>query len=144
MNLSLQQRLTARLAPDAETGCLLWTGARNSSGYGLIRVHNYPHLVHRVAWELENGPIGDGMTIDHVWARGCFNRNCANVAHMEVVTSRENTLRGNSAAARNAVKTHCPKGHPYDDQNTYLDPRGKRNCRTCARLKDMRRVRRRT
>ena len=28
-------------------------------------------------------------------------------------------------------KTHCPNGHPYTTNNTYLDPRGYRNCRTC-------------
>jgi len=28
-------------------------------------------------------------------------------------------------------KTHCPNGHPYTPDNTYIDPRGYRNCRTC-------------
>ena len=36
-------------------------------------------------------------------------------------------LRGH----RNARKTHCPKGHPYDEENTYLAPDGARQCRTC-------------
>lgn len=31
----------------------------------------------------------------------------------------------------NEQKTHCPKGHPYDEENTYLY-RGRRNCRRCA------------
>jgi hypothetical protein len=34
-------------------------------------------------------------------------------------------------AARNAAKTHCPRGHPYDDANTYISPRGSRICRKC-------------
>jgi hypothetical protein len=29
-------------------------------------------------------------------------------------------------------KTHCPKGHPYNDENTYVSPKGIRNCRTCG------------
>lgn len=29
------------------------------------------------------------------------------------------------------AKTHCPKGHPYDETNTVLLSRGKRGCRTC-------------
>jgi len=33
----------------------------------------------------------------------------------------------------NSVKTHCPKGHPYDGENLYVSPRGYRNCRACAR-----------
>jgi hypothetical protein len=27
-------------------------------------------------------------------------------------------------------KTHCPNNHPYTPDNTYIDPRGYRNCRT--------------
>ncbi len=34
---------------------------------------------------------------------------------------------------RNSVKTHCPKNHPYDEKNTYINPHtGGRVCRTCA------------
>lgn len=32
-----------------------------------------------------------------------------------------------------ADRTHCPKGHPYDQENTYRDPRGRRGCRACNR-----------
>jgi hypothetical protein len=31
------------------------------------------------------------------------------------------------------LKTACPSGHPYDEANTYVDPKGARRCRTCAR-----------
>jgi hypothetical protein len=30
-------------------------------------------------------------------------------------------------------KTHCPAGHPYDDANTYVNPKGWRCCRLCQR-----------
>ena len=34
----------------------------------------------------------------------------------------------------NKLKTHCPKGHPYDEENTYRTPStGGRMCRTCMR-----------
>lgn len=38
--------------------------------------------------------------------------------------------------------THCPQGHPYDDDNTYWyrkDSYRARHCRTCRRLSDKRR-----
>lgn len=34
---------------------------------------------------------------------------------------------------RNKLKTHCPKGHPYDEVNTILSKDGRRCCRACAK-----------
>lgn len=35
---------------------------------------------------------------------------------------------------RNTAKTHCPRGHPYDEDNTYINPNTNyRACRECAR-----------
>jgi hypothetical protein len=31
----------------------------------------------------------------------------------------------------NARKTHCPQGHEYTPENTYVQPKGSRACRTC-------------
>lgn len=43
---------------------------------------------------------------------------------------RHGTYR-NAIAEKNAEKTHCPRGHEYDDSNTYLAPSGRRFCRAC-------------
>ena len=32
-----------------------------------------------------------------------------------------------------ASKTHCKRGHPFDADNTYYTPDGRRRCRTCLR-----------
>jgi hypothetical protein len=37
-----------------------------------------------------------------------------------------------------ANKTRCPQGHDYSSENTYIDPRGRRSCRTCRRAWDRR------
>jgi hypothetical protein len=34
---------------------------------------------------------------------------------------------------RNTAKTHCPKGHAYDESNTLTSSRGWRYCRSCHR-----------
>lgn len=34
---------------------------------------------------------------------------------------------------RNLARTHCVNGHPYDAENTRIDYRGNRQCRTCLR-----------
>lgn len=90
---TLRERLYSRLVPDPVTGCLLWTGCLNSRGYGCIGVGGKSQLVHRVAWELEHGPIPESLTIDHVYDRGCRHKRCANVAHLEPVTRAQNCRR---------------------------------------------------
>lgn len=139
--------MSERLTPDEyeakypSTDCLLWDGALTQDGYGAV----YPKArgkwksrrrVHRVVWVEANGPIPEGMTIDHL----CRSRNCINIDHLEVVTKKENTLRGNSPAAQHARKTHCIYGHEYTPENTYTN-RGKRNCKACRRTRDRERWR---
>jgi len=72
------------------------------------------------------------MTIDHVKERGCTSTLCVNPYHLEAVTNRDNLLRGATLAAKEVKATHCPQGHPYDDENTYVC-RGRRYCRVCRR-----------
>lgn len=142
---SLRERLFDRVAscPDSGCACLLWLGYKNPNGYGRIQVNDRSRPVHRVAWELERGPIPEGMVLDHVRARGCVHRNCVNVIHLEPVTIRENLLRGDTIPAARAAKTHCVRGHLFDEANTYRHhSRGERRCRTCNRDR-MRQQRRR-
>jgi hypothetical protein len=129
---TLRERLLSRLIIDRDTGCLLWTGARNTKGYGVIREGGRGSrqlMVHRVVYEMFASPIPDGLQLDHL----CRVRHCANVAHLEPVTCRENLLRGDTIAAAHAAKTHCPQGHPYDEANTYVSPNRQRFCRKCTR-----------
>jgi len=114
---------------DQSGDCWEWKATKQPKGYGLFGLEGQSRLAHRVAYELTIGPIPEGLVIDHL----CRNRSCVNPAHMEPVTSRENTLRGKTLAAENVKKTHCPKGHPYAGENLYIQPRtGKRFCRACA------------
>lgn len=131
--IPIRDRIFRRLAPDP-SGCLLWTGPVTDNGYAKITVNRHSVLVHRFMWELLKGPIPEGYTIDHVKARGCTHRHCANIAHLEPVTRGENVLRGDTIPAANASKTQCGTcGAPYDSLNTYVSPTGKRDCRACRR-----------
>lgn len=129
MNATLRERIESRLALDPQTGCLLWPGAK-ANGYGQIKAGSRIAYVHRVMWELEHGPIPPGLVIDHVKTLGCTHRHCANVAHLELVTTAENNRR--------AAREQCKRGHLFDEANTrlYADkrrPQVRRICRTCSR-----------
>jgi hypothetical protein len=109
--------------------CWLWRGGPKDPGvYGQFTLHGRQELAHRFAYESLVGPIPSRHTLDHL----CRNPRCVNPEHLEPVTHRENILRGTSPAAANARKTHCPRGHPYDEENTVMY-RGGRYCRACRR-----------
>jgi len=112
-----------------ENGCWIWTGHLHKNGYGKLTWHQKTVTAHRLIYEYYHGQIDPSLTIDHL----CRNRACCNPVHLEQVTMKENVLRGTSFAATNAVKTHCPKGHPYTPENTSLHT-GRRHCRICDRL----------
>jgi hypothetical protein len=109
--------------------CWLWTGGLTRDGYGVFWVNRKQRRpAHRWSYEHFVGPIPEGLQIDHL----CRVRRCVNPDHLEPVTNRENILRGDTFAAANGRKTHCPKGHPYEGENLY-EIRGERRCRACNR-----------
>ena len=124
----------ARVDRSSPYGCWPWLGRLYPAGYGECHLFGEGYA-HRIAYILTRGPIPKGLQIDHL----CRNRACANPEHLEAVTQRENILRGTGASARNAVKTHCIRGHEFTPENTYREPTGGRRCRTCFREWDRRR-----
>lgn len=140
---SVGERLWRRVQRGGPDDCWLWLGATNGNGYGVIGTGGRGGrqvYVHRVVWELERGPIPDGLEVDHL----CRVRNCVNIRHLELVTHRENNHRSPlTLVGLNANKTHCPAGHPYDGANTYHPPGApnSRMCRACMAIREARRVR---
>lgn len=103
-------------------GCWEWTAATRD-GYGLFRVEGKLVSAHRWRWEWDNGPVPEGLELDHL----CRNRRCVRPDHIEAVTHKENVRRGDSGW-KEAEKKTCPKGHPYDT----IDSQGKRRCSICV------------
>ena len=109
----------------------LWTGTTATNGYGRVDVNGRNQAAHRVAYEWLVGPIPDSLELDHL----CAVRNCVNPKHLEPVTHRENTLRGNTITAAQAARTHCPQGHELGGENLVPSSlrKGRRDCLTCSR-----------
>ncbi|MGO4751896.1 HNH endonuclease signature motif containing protein [Streptomyces sp. 2MCAF27] len=90
-------RFLPKVQPRNSDGCLLWD-ASVSGGYGQFHLNGRYVRAHRVAWEYRNGPVPEGLELDHVFARGCRSPLCVNTEHLEVVTRSENELRKYAAA----------------------------------------------
>lgn len=85
---------------DRSGACWIWKGAGNSAGYGRFRpVSGVLVYAHRYAYELANGPIQEGMSIDH----RCHNRMCVNPNHLRVVSHKQNAENQRGAQRNNAV-----------------------------------------
>lgn len=115
---------------DPATGCIIWIGARNDKGYAHFGVGGKTTAAYRWIWERNEGPIPQGMELDHL----CRNRACVNLLHLEVVTHRENVRRGHGVPGVNARRTHCIRGHEFTAENTVINSKGNRNCLICLRV----------
>ena len=106
-------------------------GSKNTSGH--IQVHlvgDRLYLVHRLVLLAFTGPCPDGMEICH---------NDGDHANNALQNLRYDTRSANQfdrvrhGTHHNAVKTHCPQGHPLSGENLYSQPGNRRVCRTCKR-----------
>lgn len=119
-----------------DNGCWEWTGSLSSNGYGMIWHNDHIVRAHRFVYEyITHSVIPDAKEVDHL----CRNHQCVNPRHLEVVTHRENVMRGINPTLlkeRMLAITHCPRGHEYSKENTYINPKGYRFCRACKVISD--------
>lgn len=96
--------------------------------YGSFWINNSTRVAHKMAYEFLIGAVPEGTELDHLchsqaYERGecgggeaCAHRACVNPNHSETVSRKTNLNRGSH---RNAVKSQCPRGHPYDSVIKY-------------------------
>lgn len=122
----LPERIWDKISPEPNSGCWLWT-ADSYNGYGKLRFETKNHYAHRFVFDrlVMEAPRGRKNHLDHL----CRTTLCVNPLHLEPVSAKENIRR---SPMHVGSRTHCPKGHPYDEVNT-SGHRGKRSCRTCRR-----------
>lgn len=118
--------------------CWKWLGGQ-SSGYGRFSIDS--SLVanrkqvpaHRFAYEYFHGPLAKDLVLHHI----CKNTLCVNPKHLQPLSIKEHVAQsisvGVMVAALQSVKTHCPKGHPYEGSNLSIRRDGSRVCRECKR-----------
>ncbi len=126
----LPPRFAKKLKVNQESGCWDWQAGVDGGGYGMYQERSRKSTrAHRYSFSFLVSPIPDSMVLDHL----CRNRSCVNPDHLEVVTIKENVMRGEGACAENARKTHCVNGHSLSGENIYKNQGNRRVCKVCAR-----------
>jgi hypothetical protein len=102
-------------------------------GYREVNVDNRPDFVHRFVARAFLGPKPLGHEVRHLNDTKTDDRveNLAYGTHTD--NQRDRVANGRDP---NYSKTHCAKGHPYDEANTIHQPRNgrvHRKCRACNR-----------
>lgn len=81
---------------------------------------------HRAAWVHHHGQIPAGLTVDHI----CRVRRCVNVAHLRLLTNRENASDNGQTFLNPVIDTPCRKGHQRRENAS-----GYRYCPTCRNVR---------
>jgi len=140
---TLEERFWRFVSFRSTDGCWIWNGATDPHGYGRIMDSENRRTIqaHRLSYKLHISDIPVGLELDHL----CRNPSCVNPLHLEAVSHKENCFRGvgvigllKEAKARVRRITHCPKGHEYINNNTYIR-NGHRYCRACLYIKKTKR-----
>jgi hypothetical protein len=134
-NLSRQDYIRSRSIPEPNSGCWLWEWTLGNTGYACGAGGSSSRLSYRAF----KGPVPDGCHVDHV----CRTPACVNPDHLRVLSVKENlALRDLRKNNWNIRKKSCPRGHPYDEQNTIhsfqANGRPRRGCRECNRARSLR------
>lgn len=128
--------------PESADDCWLFRGALNKGGYGRFSIRRDGRAdkqrdvkatgrqrivqAHRLMWALWYGDTD--KPLDHI----CEVWRCINPNHLRETTTRDNTLRSKtSPIAINARRTECKWGHSLSGDNLYVEPSGRRRCKTC-------------
>ena len=109
--------------------CWIWTGAKDSDGYGIFRLAGKQWRAGRLSLAFTNGELPPELMASPT----CRNPSCVRPQHLAGITVKECTLRGNSIQGQNARKTHCKRGHALAGENLSVDRRGCRSCKECGR-----------
>lgn len=95
---------------DGPNACWPWMRYRTARGYGFVGIATGRGTgAHRVAWEIANGPIPDGMWVLH----RCDNPPCCNPAHLFLGTNLDNiadkVAKGRQRGPGPGAKNHQAK-----------------------------------
>lgn len=147
-HLDIPQRVLERAATRHVvdgSGCWISEYSVGSHGYAQVgwwadgKSHMITH--HRAAWTLANGPVPEGLTIDHL----CHTRRCVNPRHLRLLTAELNGRRAHRDI-ENPPAGECLYRHGADQMREITRTRNGRKiravrCAVCHRISKKKGVR---
>jgi hypothetical protein len=130
----LEQRFWAKVKKsDDPLDCWVWTGGKDSHGYGVIRVGDSSDRSHRVSWVMHRGPIPDGFWVLH----RCDNPPCIRPDHLFLGTVSDNNRDRHQKGRSRGGKLHgTAVGHAKLTEESVFEARVRyaMGGMTCAQL----------
>lgn len=103
----LLTKLIDKTYPEPNTGCWLWSGMLNVSGYGIMKASSLPQfktaLTHRISYFLHKGDFNYNLHVLHT----CDNPSCVNPYHLFLGTHQDNM---DDRKRKNRTNRIAPKG----------------------------------
>lgn len=100
---SIEMRFWEKVRKGETDECWEWQGAKSRDGYGRLRrpgpakTEHRDLRAHHIAWQIENGPVPQGMCVLHK----CDNPPCCNPKHLflgtRTVNNADKKEKGRSA-----------------------------------------------
>lgn len=131
-----QNQLNKLLDYDSNTGRILWAATRPGRGcrkgneagtinrrkdtsYKAVCINGKKHYVHRIIWIMVNGPIPNGMCIDHIDGNGLNNK----ISNLRLASLSENhrnsKISSNNKTGILGVNSHA-KGFVVQAAGEYI------------------------
>lgn len=135
----MTERFNSKFEKRGSDECWPWTAGLAPNGYGKFWLNGKTLGAHRISYLIHCGPIPEDKVICHK----CDNKKCVNPSHLFLGSMKDNIQDCVKKKRQwNQKKTHCPQGHEYNKENTYVrtDGKGKRHCLVCQRIRDSKRT----
>lgn len=113
------KKFWSRTKREPDSDCIIWTGAKKETGYGMMKIRGKNWRAHRLSHIMSNGPIQAGMEILH----SCNRPSCVNHLHLRAGTHEDNMKQAASQGRLKGLRGDLSSSRRFPE----CRPRGRMN-----------------